>query len=132
MYAYNYNNNTNSTGSAFHFLIGDGATAQTSAGTGSYSTAFGYCPGASAPANVYGSFVMDILDYTNTNKNKTIRTLFGHDNSGNGWVGLTSGLPLTLPGTGAVTSLSFVFNGNITALSRFDIYGVTSSQVTGA
>lgn len=132
IYVYNYNNNTGSTGSAFHFLAGDGATAQTSAGTGSFSTPIGYCPGNSATAGVYGSAILDILDYTNTNKNKTTRTLFGYDNNGSGWTGLTSGLPLTLPGTNAVTTLSFAFNGNITTASRIDLYGITVSSATGA
>jgi len=132
IYAYNYNNNTGSTGSAYHLLYGDGSSVAAGSGTGSFSTPLGYCPGNSATANVYGVMVFDILDYTNTNKNKTTRTLFGYDNNGSGQVGLTSGLPLTLPGTAAVTSLSLVFNGNITTASRFDLYGITSSEATGA
>jgi len=124
IYAYNYNNNTGSTGSAFHLLYGDGSSAAAGSGTASFSTALGYCPGNSANANVYGVMVFDILDYTNTNKNKTTRTLFGYDNNGSGQVGLTSGLPLTLPGTNAVTTLSLVFNGNITTASQFALYGV--------
>jgi len=124
IYAYNYNNNTGSTGSAFHILYGDGSNAATGAGTGSFSTVLGYCPGASATTNVYGVMVFDILDYTNTNKNKTTRTLFGYDNNGSGQVGLTSGLPLTLPGTNAVTTLSLIFNGNITTASQFALYGI--------
>lgn len=124
LYAYNFNNNTNSTNSAYHFLVGNGSSAVFASGTSSFSAPLGYVPANSANANVYGVFVFDILDYTNTNKLKTLKTLFGWENNVNGEVGLTSGLPVTLPGTGAVTSLSFATNGNITALSTFALYGI--------
>lgn len=123
IYVYNYNNNTGSTNSAFHFLAGDGTSYYASSGTGSYSTPIGYAPGASATANAYGSVIFDIFDYTSTNKNKTTRAFFGYDTSGYGWSGYSSGMPVAL-GTGAVTTLAFAFNGNITALSSFALYGI--------
>jgi len=36
------------------------------------------------------SHIMDILDYTNTNKNRTLRNLWGYDYNGSGRVGLLS------------------------------------------
>jgi len=36
--------------------------------------------------------IMDILDYTSTTKQKTLRALGGFDNNGSGTVGLSSGL----------------------------------------
>ena len=132
IYAYNFNNNGNSTGSAYHILSGNGSSVSATGGTGNFSSVLGYAPGNNANANVYGSFILDILDYTNTNKNKTLRIIGGYDNNGSGTVSLVSALPLTLPGTAAVTTLSILCNGNITADSRFDLYGITTSSVTGA
>jgi hypothetical protein len=132
VYSYNYNNNTGSTGSAYHSIVGSGTSATSGGQTGQFSSVLGYCPAANANTNVYGSLILDILDYTNTNKNKTLRSLSGYDNNGSGTVSLYSNLPLTLPGTGAVTSLTIVCNGNIAANSRFEIYGISTSNATGA
>ena len=127
IYAYNFNNNGGSTGSAYHLLTGDGSLASSSGGTGSFSSLLGYAPANNATAGVYGSLILDILDYTNTNKNKTLRSISGYDNNGSGVVSLFSSLPLTLPGTAAVTTLSILCNGNITANSRFDLYGIQTA-----
>jgi len=132
LYAYNFNNNGASTGSAYHTLFGNGTGVSATGGTGSFSSIVGFIPGNTATANVYGQFILDILDYTNTNKNKTLRIITGYDNNGSGTVGLFSNLPLTLPGTSAITTMSFLCNGNITADSRFDLYGISTSEVTGA
>ena len=132
IYAYNFNNNSGATGSAYHLITGNGSSVTASGATGSFSSVLGYAPGNNATAGVYGSLILDILDYTNANKNKTLRSISGYDNNGSGTVSLFSNLPLTLPGTAAVTSLSILCNGNITADSRIDLYGITTSQVTGA
>ena len=132
VYAYNFNNNGNSTGSAYHLLTGNGSSVSATSATGSFSSVLGYAPANNATAGVYGSLILDILDYTNTNKNKTLRSVSGYDNNGSGAVSLISNLPLTLPGTAAVTTLSILCNGNITADSRFDLYGITTSSATGA
>lgn len=129
IYIYNYNNNTNSTGSAYHFMAGDGSSVSATGGTASFSTPVGYCPANNLSANIHGTFILSILDYTNTSKNKTLRCLFGYDANGSGYTGIASGLPLTLPGTAAVTSLSIAFNGNITSTSRFDLYGIVSNPI---
>jgi hypothetical protein len=84
------------------------------------------------PSPTYWSnTIIDILDYTNTNKNKTMRSISGFDRNGGGTVGIWSVLYST--NTNAITSLilsgggSYIANG-----SRFDLYGITSSQETGA
>jgi hypothetical protein len=111
-----------------HALNGDGASA-TSANTlvsqwGGYSTA-----GSTATANVYGAVIIDILDYTNTNKNRVQRSISGYDSNGNGRVSLTSQL---FRSTTAITSLGIYTEGNMAVGTRVDLYGITSSQVTGA
>ena len=70
---------------SFHILQGDGAAA--AAGSGTTQTRVrmpNQSPGASSTANTFGAAVIDILDYTSTNKNKTVRVLYGaNDNTTN-------------------------------------------------
>jgi hypothetical protein len=79
-------------------------------------------PGASASANIFGVGILDILDYTNTNKNKVSRTLSGHDQNGDGQLYFTSGL---WNNTAAITSITFVpTTANIVQHSSFALYGI--------
>lgn len=126
VYAYNFNNDTNSTGSAGHVLSGDGASISSTNYTGSFSTILGYAPATPQLSNSVAVGITDILDYTNTNKLKTIRGVSGWDGNGGG-AGNTyflSALPVTRPGTGAVTSLTIVCNGNISTTSSVALYGI--------
>jgi len=59
--------------------------------------------GNSNGSNVFGVSVVDILDYTSTNKYKTVRGLSGYDNNGNGQAALGSGL---WSNTSAVSALT--------------------------
>jgi hypothetical protein len=79
-------------------------------------------PLSSAGANTFGAGIFDILDYADTNKYKTIRTLFGFDNNGSGQVGLGSG---SWRSTSAVTSVQLVpQNDSLAANSTFALYGI--------
>ena len=115
----------------YHSLSGNGSTA---ASSGTTATTVGYLgdfPGATSTANVFDSCITDILDYNNTNKNKTIRTISGFDANGSGQVFLTSSVWLS---TAAITSILLVSGGgaNWVAGTRADLYGITTSSVTGA
>ena len=100
-----------------HQLMGDGASA-TSDGT--YTQGIIY----SQRTNT-GQFagVVDILDYANTNKNKTVRCLAGGDKNGAGRINLTSNFR---DNTSAISSLSFAFSdsANIPQYSHFALYGI--------
>jgi len=117
-----------------HYLLGNGSAAS-SGRQGFYNAWFTqpYLSANNSGSNVFGVQMIDILDYTNTNKNKTIRAIGGFDdnNAGGGAnVGLYSGLWMS---TAAITSLTINVSGNLfVAGSRVDLYGITSSQVTGA
>lgn len=124
VWAYNFNNNTGSTGSANHQLYGNGSSVYSTASTGNSSAPIAYTAGSSATANTYGAVVLDIVDYASTVKNKTLRSFWGFVSSGNYQVGLTSNLPVTLPGTNAVSTLSLISNGNYTTATRFSLYGI--------
>jgi hypothetical protein len=106
-----------------HELRGDGS----STSSGSFSSApnvnwFGLQPTANMTANAFGCFVMDILDYANTNKFKTVRTIFGSDTNGAGAAQLTSAY---YGSTSAITSLTFsARDANLAQYSSFALYGV--------
>lgn len=73
-------------------------------------------------ANVFGATVIDILDYSNTNKYKTVRALSGVDANGAGRVALGSGLWMN---TSAVTSITLLDYGQtLMQYSTFVLYGV--------
>jgi hypothetical protein len=85
--------------------------------------------GANAGANIFGVQLIDISDYSNTSKNKTIRAMGGFDNNGSGTVGLYSGLFIS---TNAITSILWNVSGNLVAAgTTFDLYGITTSPTTG-
>jgi hypothetical protein len=75
-------------------------------------------------ANIFSGFVIDILDYANTNKYKTIRYLSGYDANGSGRVGLGSG---SWRSTSAVTSITLQgleYSSNYKQYSSFALYGI--------
>jgi hypothetical protein len=76
-----------------------------------------------ANANVFGGFVTDILDYSNTTKNTTIKTLTGSDNNGDGQIALNSGVWMN---TSAVSSIRLFSDSaaNFMTYSSFALYGV--------
>lgn len=82
-------------------------------------------------STLMGIAIIDILDYTNTNKNKVARVLAGYDANGSGTVQLSS---CTWADTTAISSI--YLNpwdlANFAQGSRFDLYGITTSDVTGA
>ena len=118
-----FNSDTSTSSYTWHYLNGDGSTATAgNATTGTFPGAvINYTAGAGT--SIFSAGVVDILDYTNTNKYKTIRTLNGYDANGSGVVNLTSSLWLN---TTAITSIKFLFDGsnNIDQYSSFALYGV--------
>jgi hypothetical protein len=109
------NGATNS--SRWHSLSGDGSSASASTGT---SNIIGFQAGRSDTIQ-YAS-IMDILDYTDTSKNKTIRTLGGCDTNGGGIIFLFSNLYST---TSAISSIALSFvTYNFTPDSRISLYGI--------
>jgi hypothetical protein len=76
--------------------------------------------------SIFGSAFVDILDYKNTNKSKTIRSLTGYDINGS-----TSGYSSTTLYSGnwrsnsAITSIEFTLvAGNYAQYSSFALYGI--------
>lgn len=108
---------------AAHLLYGDGSTASSAAYVSNTSVGVIFMPGSTATASVFGVGVMDILDYTNTNKYTTTRILGGADINGTGRSVLGSGVWMN---TAAVTSLTIITDNasTFTQYSKFALYGI--------
>jgi len=105
---------------AYHRLYGTGSGTGAD-GSGSQTTMF-YCGRINASASVFGANIIDILDYTNTNKNTTLRALMGFDANGSGYVSLGSGLWIN---TAAVNAIKLIPHaGNFAEYSHFALYGI--------
>jgi hypothetical protein len=82
-------------------------------------------PDSGNNSNIFGAFVCDILDYSNTNKNKVTRSLHGTDrnSSGNPYIMFSSGL---WQSTSAVNSIVLTVNGGASFVqnSRVALYGI--------
>ena len=107
-----------------HMLYGNGTSASSiNSGGLAYSQWASYTSSSTQTSNAFGIGILDVLDYTNTNKLKTWRTLGGWDANGSGLVTLASGLQND---TSALTAITFATNsGNSFAqYSSFALYGV--------
>lgn len=86
---------------------------------------FPYVPATNANGNLFGSFIIDIHDYTSSSKKKTIKVFNGcADQTTSNWVFAINGSYI---GTAAITRLDFVYIGGSTQISqnsRFDLYGI--------
>ena len=107
---------------ARHNINGDGSSAVSVADASQPVGGVGNISAANASASIFGTVVLDILDYANTNKYKTIRSLSGNDRNGAGTVGLFSSLWMD---TNAITSVKlFPAAGNFAQHSTFALYGI--------
>ena len=110
-----------------HFLQGDGSSASAGNSTSTNDVRSGSVPSSAAP-NVFGVSVFDILDYKDTNKYKTTRSLSGFDLNGTvsgigGFVQLYSG---NWRNTNAITSITLnrQTGSNFIQYSSFALYGI--------
>jgi hypothetical protein len=110
-----------------HYLQGDGSSASAGATANATVVRSGSLP-SSAAANVFGVSIFDILDYKDTNKYKTTRSLSGFDLNGTvsgigGFVQLYSG---NWRNTAAVNSITLNRQSgtNFIQYSHFALYGI--------
>lgn len=110
----------------FHYLEGNGTSASASAGTTDTSFFSARFPMSNATANAFGAGIVDILDYSNTSKYKTLRHLGGSDKNGSGYIGLYSGVEIN--DTNAITSITmFPQLNNFVQYSHFALYGIKNA-----
>ena len=108
---------------AYHSVNGDGSSASAT-GLASQTETYGYVnTSASSTSSVFAAAVIDVLDYADTNKNKTIRTLGGNDQNGSGFVRLASGLWRS---TAAITTIRLYpdNSASFAQYSSFALYGI--------
>ncbi len=108
---------------AYHRVYGDGATV-VPGGAADAIGQLGFIPSAGL-TNVFAPTVIDILNYTNTNKNTTFRAINGSENNNisAGFVGFQSQL---WKNTAAVNSINLRAGaaGSFTQYSHFALYGI--------
>ena len=116
--------NSADTGYSDHYIQSAGTTP----GSGTETLANrinGFGTVNSSVSNLFGSGIIDILDYTNTNKTKVIRMTDGWDNNGaTGTATLRSGL---WNSTSAITNITMGAEGfaaSYAVNSTFTLYGI--------
>lgn len=110
---------------AVHYLSGDGSAVNPSGASGfTYQFTIGGSVYDGATANIFGVLIIDLLDYSSTTKNTTMRSFGGADLNGSGKVSLNSGLFVN---TNAITSIEFpslASGSGYKAGTTFALYGI--------
>ena len=118
-----YNSDTTASNYRSHFLYGNGSSAV--ATTAADKAYIAYTSVSSNQANEFGDAVTDILDYKNTNKYKTARSLSGNDQNGGGFVLLFSHLWMS---TSAISSIKILpVAGDFEQYTKIALYGIKGS-----
>lgn len=109
---------------SYHQIEGNGTSAIAGAGT-STTSIIHFVNGIESTTSAGSTFVVDILDYANTNKYKTTRALTGTDKNGSGQIFLVSG---NWRNTNAVTDISVTTNsGTFAQYTQIALYGIKGS-----
>lgn len=110
-----------------HYLFGEGTSVTAGGGgAGGAGTTYAYLgtnATSSAGTNVFGTSIMDILDYTNTNKYTTFRNLSGWDSNGSGYIWFKSSVFIK---TDAISSITLTCEGgnSFTQYSSYALFGI--------
>ena len=117
-----YNGNTTAANYSYHIVNATGSAVTVGAGA---SEGYNYYPRQASLSNSFGVGIVDILDYTNTNKNTTIKGLGGGDDNGSGNIDFLSG---GFYQTTAITSIDLTMAaGQFAPYSHFALYGIKSA-----
>jgi hypothetical protein len=107
-----------------HWLYGNGSSATSE--TDGTNPIIAYSTDAANLSNTFAITIIDILDYSSSNKRKTVRSFNGQDvNGSGGLVGLYS--MANYNSISAITSLTFRPNtgsDNLAQYSHFALYGI--------
>jgi hypothetical protein len=118
-----FNSDTTASNYTLHTLYGDGSSVAVYTNTS--SDWYYYEAVSSHSTTSMAGYVIDILDYANTNKYKTVRFLGGHDNNGSGIIWFNSKL---WRNTNAISSIDLkLASGNFVQYSHFALYGIKSA-----
>ena len=104
-----------------HKLSGNGSAASAANYISRTDTAFN--DDSNGTTSIFGAVVCDILDYANTSKYKTQRSLYGVDLNGSGTIFLTSGLWQSTTAISTIT-IAATSSGLFNQYSSFALYGI--------
>jgi len=121
-----FNNDASSSNYTYHRLKGDGSSASAyGAGTGTFDWIVNEritSSHSNFDTQEHGVLIVDILDYKNTSKYKTVRNFGGYDSNGTGEVLLTSGLWLN---TAAISNIKILpSTTNFAQYTQAALYGI--------
>jgi hypothetical protein len=112
---------------ARHWLRGNGSAASSGAAVSATQIDIGGVPGSSSPSSIFGAGIIDILDYTNTNKNKTIRSLQGTNQNTTADDNVFFASGFMFANTNAVTQIDVIADSSspgFVQYSQFALYGI--------
>jgi len=121
-----FNSDASSSNYTYHRLKGDGSGASAyGAGTGTFDWIVNEritSSHSNFDTQEHGVLIVDILDYKNTSKYKTVRNFGGYDSNGTGEVLLTSGLWLN---TAAISNIKILpSTTNFAQYTQAALYGI--------
>lgn len=109
---------------ADHRLFGDTIFANAVGNASQTSIYLSPTPAANTASNILGAFVIDIVDYSSTSKNKTTRHMIGRNNNGAFAEAIILGSGLWRS-TSAVNSITLtIATGAFSTQSTFALYGI--------
>ena len=121
-------NSDSATNYSYHTLAGDGGTAYSGAAGTQDKMLLPEVTTTTAGASIFGGGIIDIMDYKNTSKYKTVRSIGGGDHNGTvaslgAEVSLRSGAWYS---TSAINSITFypTSGSTISQYSKFALYGI--------
>jgi hypothetical protein len=117
-----FNSDTGNNYYGTHLVYGNGSSAGVYVNSQANLMYWADLVGSSTSANIFATSVTDILDYANTNKNKTVRTLYGWDANGSGTMALASSLWMSISAVNSITI--FPQSGDFSQYSSFALYGI--------
>ena len=107
-----------------HQIAGDGSATSVGAGVSTNHITIGSFPDNNFGSSFFSSFVCDILDCTDTNKYKTVRSLGGYEVNNATYSG-TKFASGSWRNTNAITSIKiYIDDRNIDQYSHFSLYGI--------
>jgi len=105
-----------------HALYGTGSSTGAFSDTGS---GYPYMDIGQVPQSTqFGVGIVDILDYANLNKNKTVRTLNGWDGNGSGWISLFSSAWYNSSSAVNSITITTAASTNFNQNSQFTLFGI--------
>jgi hypothetical protein len=106
---------------SYHFFSGNGTSTAVEGTPNTSVIAHGCLTATNATSTQFGVAIIDILDYANTNKYKTSRSIDGFERNGAGSVEVSSG---NWRNTNAITSIQLTALGSFVTNSTFALYGI--------